>query len=69
MGKTHSEAWPVVHSGEEAERFLAMFGAENHQRGFDWYKAYREGFVITPCSCASIRARGQSEHSLDRHVE
>ena len=42
-GKTRAEAWPVVHGGEEAERLLAAFGAENHQSEFDWEKAYGEG--------------------------
>lgn len=42
-GKTRAEARPVVHGGEEAERLLAAFGAENHQSEFDWEKAYGEG--------------------------
>jgi hypothetical protein len=42
-GKTRAEARPVVHGGEEAERLLAAFGAENHQSDFDWEKVYGEG--------------------------
>lgn len=42
-GKTRAEARPVVHGGEEAERLLAAFGAENHQSDFDWEEAYGEG--------------------------
>jgi hypothetical protein len=42
-GKTRTEARPVVHGGEEAERLLTAFGAENHQSEFDWEKAYGEG--------------------------
>ena len=42
-GKTRAEARPVVHGGEEAERLLAAFGAENHQSDFDWVKVYGEG--------------------------
>ncbi|KAF8492084.1 hypothetical protein F5888DRAFT_247777 [Russula emetica] len=45
-GKTRAEARPVVHGGEEAERLLAAFGAENHQSEFDWEKAYGEGFDV-----------------------
>ncbi|KAN0103992.1 hypothetical protein V8E52_011422 [Russula decolorans] len=43
-GKTRAEARPVVHGGEEADRLLAAFGAENHQSEFDWEKAYGEEF-------------------------
>ena len=42
-GKSRAEAQPVVHGGEEAERLLAAFGAENHQSEFDWEKAYGKG--------------------------
>lgn len=42
-GKTPAEARPVVHGGQEAERLLAAFGAENHQSEFDWEKACGEG--------------------------
>ena len=45
-GKTRAQARPVVHGGEEAERLLAAFGAENHQSEFDWEKAYGEGFDV-----------------------
>jgi hypothetical protein len=45
-GKTRAEARPVIHGGEEAERLLAAFGAENHQSEFDWEKAYGEGFDV-----------------------
>jgi hypothetical protein len=45
-GKTRAEARPVVHGGEEAERLLAAFGAENHQSVFDWESAYGEGFDV-----------------------
>jgi hypothetical protein len=34
-GKTRSEARPVAHGGEEAERLLAAFGAVNHHSEFD----------------------------------
>ena len=44
MGKTRAEAWPVVHGGEEAERLLAAFGAENHHSEFDWEKAHGDWF-------------------------
>ena len=43
MGKTRAEARPAIHGGEEADRLLAAFGAENHQSEFDWEKAYGEG--------------------------
>jgi 2OG-Fe(II) oxygenase superfamily len=45
-GKSRAEARPVVHGGEDAERLLAAFGAENHQSDFDWEKAYGEGFDV-----------------------
>ena len=45
-GKTRAEAQPVVRGGEEAERLLAAFGAENHQSEFDWEKTYGEGFDV-----------------------
>jgi len=45
-GKTRAEARPVVHGGEEAERLLAAFGAENHQSEFDWKEAYGKGFDV-----------------------
>jgi hypothetical protein len=45
-GETNAEARPVVHGGEEAERLLAAFGAENNQSEFDWEKAYGEGFDV-----------------------
>ena len=45
-GKTRAEARPVVNGGEQAERLLAAFGAENHQSEFDWDEAYREGFDV-----------------------
>jgi hypothetical protein len=45
-GKTRAEARPVVHGGEEADRLLAAFGAENHQSEFDWEKAYGEEFDV-----------------------
>ncbi|KAF8476426.1 hypothetical protein DFH94DRAFT_695119 [Russula ochroleuca] len=34
-GKIRAEARPVVHGGEEAERLLAAFGAENYESDFD----------------------------------
>jgi hypothetical protein len=45
-GKTRAEARPVVHGGEEVERLLAGFGAENHESEFDWERAYGEGFDV-----------------------
>ncbi|KAF8460447.1 hypothetical protein DFH94DRAFT_858381 [Russula ochroleuca] len=45
-GKTRAEARPVVRGGEEAERLLAAFGAENHESEFDWEKVYGEGFDV-----------------------
>ncbi|KAI9511808.1 hypothetical protein F5148DRAFT_1280351 [Russula earlei] len=45
-GKTRAEAGPVVRGGEEAERLLAAFGAENHQSEFDWEGAYGDGFDV-----------------------
>jgi 2OG-Fe(II) oxygenase superfamily len=45
-GKTRTEARPVVYGGEQAERLLAAFGAENHQSEFDWEKAYGKGFDV-----------------------
>jgi 2OG-Fe(II) oxygenase superfamily len=45
-GKTRTEAQSVVHGGEQAERLLAAFGAENHQSEFDWDKAYGKGFDV-----------------------
>ncbi|KAI0367075.1 hypothetical protein BV20DRAFT_1001069 [Pilatotrama ljubarskyi] len=45
-GKTREEARPVVRGGEEAERLLASFGAENHQSDFDWESRYGEGFDV-----------------------
>jgi hypothetical protein len=45
-GKTRAEARPVVHGGEDAERLLAAFSAENQQSEFDWEKAYGEGFDV-----------------------
>ncbi|KAH9984292.1 hypothetical protein BJV77DRAFT_1072254 [Russula vinacea] len=45
-GKTRAQARPVVRGGEEAERLLAAFGAENHESEFDWEKVYGEGFNV-----------------------
>jgi 2OG-Fe(II) oxygenase superfamily len=45
-GKTRAQARPVVRGGEEAERLLAAFGAENHESEFDWEKVYGEGFDV-----------------------
>ncbi|KAI0631388.1 hypothetical protein C8Q77DRAFT_131704 [Trametes polyzona] len=45
-GKTREDARPVVRGGEEAERLLAAFGAENHQSEFDWDAHYGEGFDV-----------------------
>ena len=45
-GKSRAEARPVVNGGEDAERLLAAFGAENRQSEFDWEKAYGEGFDV-----------------------
>ena len=45
-GKTRAEARPVVRGGDEAERLLAAFGAENHESEFDWEKVYGEGFDV-----------------------
>ena len=45
-GKTRAEARPVVRGGEEAERLLAAFGAENHQSEFDWEREYGKGFDV-----------------------
>lgn len=57
-GKTLAEARPVVHGGEEAERLLAAFGAENHQSEFDWDKAYGEGSdVLHFTTSAPVSAR------------
>ncbi|KAI8977753.1 hypothetical protein BD414DRAFT_445762 [Trametes punicea] len=42
-GKTRQDARPVVRGGEEAERLLAAFGAENHQSDFDWDANYGQG--------------------------
>ena len=45
-GKTRADAGPVVRGGEEAERLIAAFGAENHQSEFDWEGNYGEGFDV-----------------------
>ena len=45
-GMTRVESRPVVRGGEEAERLLAAFGAENHQSEFDWEKEYGKGFDV-----------------------
>ncbi len=45
-GKTREEARPVVRGGEDSERLLAAFGAENHQSDFDWDAHYGEGFDV-----------------------
>ncbi|KAI0324051.1 hypothetical protein GY45DRAFT_1314437 [Cubamyces sp. BRFM 1775] len=45
-GKTREEARPVVRGGEEAEKLLAAFGAENHQSEFDWEANYGAGFDV-----------------------
>ncbi|KAI0668165.1 hypothetical protein C8Q78DRAFT_980461 [Trametes maxima] len=45
-GKTREDAQPVVRGGEEAERLLVAFGAENHQGNFDWEANYGEGFDV-----------------------
>lgn len=34
------------HGGEDTERLLAAFRAENHQSEFDWEKAYGQGFDV-----------------------
>jgi len=53
-GKTRAEARPVVRGGEEAERLLAAFGAENHQSDFDWEKEYGKGFDVLHFAAASM---------------
>ncbi|KAI0656033.1 hypothetical protein C8Q70DRAFT_1046970 [Cubamyces menziesii] len=45
-GKTREEAKSVVRGGEEAERLLVAFGAENHQSDFDWEAHYGAGFDV-----------------------
>ncbi|CDO76852.1 hypothetical protein BN946_scf185033.g49 [Trametes cinnabarina] len=45
-GKTRVDARPVVRAGEDAERLLGAFGAENHQSDFDWDANYGEGFDV-----------------------
>ena len=52
-GKTRAEARPVVRGGEEAERLLAAFGAENHQSDFDWEKEYGKGFDVLHFAAAA----------------
>jgi hypothetical protein len=57
-GKARAEARPVVRGGEEAERLLAAFGAENHQSEFDWERAYGAGFDVlhfTTSTAAPVR--------------
>jgi 2OG-Fe(II) oxygenase superfamily len=53
MGKTRADAHPVVRGGEDAERLLAAFGAENHQSDFDWEKEYGKGFDVLHFAAAS----------------
>jgi 2OG-Fe(II) oxygenase superfamily len=68
-GKTHTEARPVVHGGEQAERLLAAFGAENHESEFDWDKAYGEGFdVLHFAAVPAVGLGEQPKHALGRHV-
>ena len=57
-GKTRAEAKHVVHGGEEAERLLAAFGAENHQSVFDWEKAYGKGFDVLHFTTSSVVSVG-----------
>lgn len=45
-GKTREEARPVVRGGEESEKLIIAFGAENHQSDFDWDAHYGEGFDV-----------------------
>jgi 2OG-Fe(II) oxygenase superfamily len=52
-GKTRAEARHVVRGGEDAERLLAAFGAENHQSEFDWEKEYGNGFDVLHFSAAA----------------
>ncbi|KAI0260338.1 hypothetical protein BC834DRAFT_957645 [Gloeopeniophorella convolvens] len=52
-GKTRAGARPVVHGGEQAERLLAAFGAENHQSEFDWEKEYGGGFDVLHFAAAA----------------
>jgi hypothetical protein len=52
-GKTRAEARPVVRGGEEAERLLAAFGAENHQSEFDWEREYGNGFDVLHFAAAA----------------
>jgi len=51
--KTRAGARPVVRGGEDAERLLAAFGAENHQSEFDWEKEYGKGFDVLHFAAAS----------------
>ncbi|KAH9961923.1 hypothetical protein BC827DRAFT_246255 [Russula dissimulans] len=53
-GKTRTEARPVVRGGEEAERLLAAFGAENHQSEFDWEEAYGKGFDVLHFTTSTV---------------
>ncbi|EIW52558.1 uncharacterized protein TRAVEDRAFT_174644 [Trametes versicolor FP-101664 SS1] len=45
-GKTREEARPVVRGGEESEKLIIAFGAENHQSDFDWDAHYGQGFDV-----------------------
>jgi hypothetical protein len=57
-GETRAEARPVVRDGEDVERLLAAFGAENHQSEFDWEKEYGNGFDVLHFAAADRRTLG-----------
>ncbi|KAJ7172595.1 hypothetical protein C8R46DRAFT_1348969 [Mycena filopes] len=46
VGKTKETARPVVHGPKESEALVIAFGAENHQRDFDWTAHYGMGFDV-----------------------
>ncbi|KAJ7273586.1 hypothetical protein B0H12DRAFT_1090096 [Mycena haematopus] len=45
-GKTREAANAVVHGGEDSERLVAAFGAENHRSDFVWEDHYGRGFDV-----------------------
>ena len=52
----------------EAPRLLVGFGEENHESGFDWEKAYGEGFGVLRWHCR-VSFFGSSPAEYTKHEQ
>jgi hypothetical protein len=65
-GKTRTEAQPILHDGEQAERLLTMFGSESRQSKINWDKGFEEGSDVDVLHFTVVLVLGPGVGSDDK---